>query len=53
VKGAVVLARTKPQAHFYIEQHWAELKDCDDVQFILKETDTAKVSQRFGSPLEP
>jgi hypothetical protein len=46
--------RTKPQAHFWIEQHWAELRDGDvvDVQFILKETDAAKISERFGNPLD-
>jgi hypothetical protein len=46
--------RTKKTAHFYIEQHWAELKDGDvvDVQFILKETGAPKVSERFGNPLE-
>jgi hypothetical protein len=41
-------ARTFPVAHQYIIDHWAELKDGDvvDVQFILGETKTPKVSER-------
>jgi hypothetical protein len=39
--------RTKKTAHWYIEQHWAELKDGDvvDVEFIQGETETAKLSE--------
>lgn len=44
--------RTKQNAHLYIEQHWRELKDGDviDVEFILGETASQKVSERFGYP---
>lgn len=40
--------RTKPRAHLFIEEHWHELKDGDviDVQFILGETISPKVSER-------
>jgi hypothetical protein len=40
--------RTKPYAHKYIEEHWHELKDGDvvDVEFILGETASPKVSER-------
>ena len=46
--------RTKGTAHHYIENHWADLKDgaVVDVQFILRETDAPKVSERVSSPLE-
>lgn len=46
-------ARTKPRAHLYIQEHWAELMDGDviDVQFILGETDKPKVSERESAPL--
>jgi hypothetical protein len=53
--------RTRPVAHQYIIEHWAELKDGDvvDVAFILGETEKPKVSERvsafafaaFGEPL--
>jgi hypothetical protein len=44
--------RTKPHAHAYIEQHWHELKDGDviDVEFILGETASPKVSERVSYP---
>ena len=40
--------RTKRTAHGYIEKNWSLLKDGDviDVQFILRETSTPKVSER-------
>ena len=42
--------RTYPVAHNYIIDHWAELADGDvvDVQFILGETQTPKVSERIA-----
>jgi hypothetical protein len=46
-------SRTKPRAHAYIGEHWAELKDGDvvDVEFILGETASPKVSERVGNPV--
>jgi hypothetical protein len=43
-KGA---ARTKPEAHRYIEKNWYTLADGDviDVQYILKETAAPKISE--------
>lgn len=43
------LARTMPVAHQYIYEHWPELADGDvvDVEFILGETATRKVSERI------
>jgi len=43
--------RTWPVAHNWIIDHWDELSDGDvvDVQFILKETTKAKVSEKFTS----
>jgi hypothetical protein len=45
--------RTKPYAHVYIEAHWHDLKDGDviDVEFILGETTSPKVSERAGYPV--
>lgn len=42
-------ARTKPNAHMFIEQNWHRLKDGDviDVEYILKETDEPKASERY------
>ena len=39
--------RTMGRAHLHIAEHWDELKDGDvvDVEFILGETDTPKVSE--------
>jgi hypothetical protein len=44
--------RTKPQAHKYIADHWRDLKDGDviDVQFILGETTSPKLSERQTVP---
>ncbi len=41
--------RTMQVAHQYIESHWAHLNDGDvvDVEYILKETDEPKVSERL------
>lgn len=41
--------RTWPVAHKFIIEHWAELRDGDvvDVEFILGERKTPKVSERF------
>ena len=41
--------RTMPQAHFYIETNWDNLKSGDviDVEFILGETEVPKVSERL------
>jgi hypothetical protein len=41
--------RTFPVSHNYIIDHWDELKDGDvvDVSFILGETTTKKISERF------
>ncbi len=41
--------RTYPVAHNYIIEHWAALRDGDvvDVEFILGETTTKKISERF------
>lgn len=40
--------RSKGHAHNYITEHWDELKDGDviDVQFILGEKPTKKISER-------
>lgn len=45
--------RTYPVAHKYIIEKWAHLKDGDvvDVSFILDETSTPKVSEKFSVPL--
>ena len=45
--------RTYPVAHNYIIEHWDELHDGDviDVQFILGETKSPKVSERVSAPL--
>jgi hypothetical protein len=45
--------RTFPVAHKYIIEHWDELRDGDvvDVQFILGETPTPKISERESVPL--
>jgi hypothetical protein len=42
--------RTKQVAHAYIQAHWHELKDGDvvDVEFILKESDQPKQSERIA-----
>lgn len=42
-------ARTISEAHKYIIEHWAELRDGDviDVEYILGETTAPKVSERF------
>jgi hypothetical protein len=42
--------RTKRVAHVYIEQHWHELADGDviDVQFLLGETPSKKISERHA-----
>jgi hypothetical protein len=41
--------RTKRTAHHYIAEHWLELWDGDvvDVEFILGETETPKISERL------
>lgn len=43
-------ARTYPVAQKYIEENWDSLKTGDvvDVEWILGERDTPKVSERFG-----
>jgi hypothetical protein len=45
--------RTKPVAHKYIIEHWSELKDGDvvDVEFILGESSTKKLSERVTAPI--
>lgn len=45
--------RTYPIAHNYIIEHWNELRDGDviDVQFILGETKSPKISERVSVPL--
>lgn len=45
-------SRTIGNAHNYITQHWAKLKDGDviDVQFILGETTVPKVSEAITAP---
>ena len=45
--------RTKRHAHNYIAENWHTLKDGDvvDVQFILGETQTPKLSERETAPL--
>lgn len=42
--------RTFPVAHKWIIEHWSELSDGDvvDVEFILGERTTPKISERFG-----
>ncbi len=44
--------RTYSTAHEYIIEHWSELVSGDvvDVEFILKETDHPKRSERYGHP---
>jgi hypothetical protein len=44
---------THKQAHIYIMEHWAELKDGDvvDVEFIIGLTSKPKVSEREGWPV--
>ena len=46
--------RTKPRAHLYIQEHWHELADGDviDIEFILGETNTKKLSEREGEAIE-
>lgn len=41
--------RTMGNAHLWVEQHWYELNDGDvvDVEFILGETTTKKISERL------
>jgi len=41
-------SRTMQVAHLHIEQHWDELVDEDviDVEYLLNETETKKVSER-------
>ncbi|SRR5260370_1352022 len=45
--------RTMQVAHQYIESHWDLLRDGSvvDVQYILKETDKPKVSERITAPV--
>ena len=45
--------RTKQTAHNYIRDHWHTITDGDviDVQYILGESDTIKVSERETEPL--
>lgn len=45
-------SRTHCAAHVYIEQHWWTLSDGDvvDVQYILGESSTKKVSERESWP---
>jgi hypothetical protein len=45
-------ARTWPEAHRWIEQHFDEINDGDvvDVEYLLGETDTPKISERFAFP---
>jgi hypothetical protein len=40
--------RTMPNAHLYIEENWHNLRDGDviDVEFILGETESKKLSER-------
>ena len=47
--------RTYPIAHAYILDHWHKLQDGDvvDVEFILGETPTKKISERFDRPGSP
>jgi hypothetical protein len=47
-------SRTKRNAHLYIQAHWSELCDGDviDVEFILGETASPKLSERVTVPLE-
>ena len=42
-------ARTLPEAHRWIENNWDKIKNEDviDVEFVLGETETCKVSERF------
>ena len=43
----------KVRAHDYIAEHWAELDDGDviDVEFILGEKPTKKISERETVPI--
>jgi hypothetical protein len=45
--------RTKGSAHRYIERNWSTIRDGDviDVQFILDETLSPKISERFTAPI--
>lgn len=45
--------RTKDTAHHFIRKNWHELRDGDviDVQHVLGETPTKKVSERLTCPL--
>lgn len=45
--------RTYQVAHGYIIQHWSQLKDGDvvDVEFILGETPSKKISERLTAPV--
>ena len=42
--------RTIRKAHFYIIEHWNELRDGDvvDVEFILGERDKPKIAERIA-----
>jgi hypothetical protein len=42
-------SRTKKVAHNYIAEHWHELRDGEviDVEFIIGESATKKISERF------
>ena len=44
--------RTFHVAHLYITEHWDKLDDGDvvDVEFILEETPSPKVSERMSAP---
>jgi hypothetical protein len=46
-------SRTKQVAHNYVAEHWAKLQDGDviDVEFILGETDKAKITERLTAPV--
>lgn len=46
-------SRTLPIAHDYITEHWDELRDGEvvDVQFIVGETGTKKISEREEWPV--
>jgi len=43
-------ARTMPNAHAFIQEHWRNLASGDvvDVQYILGETKVPKISERYG-----
>jgi hypothetical protein len=46
-------SRTLPRAHLYVTEHWSELHDGDviDIEFILGERDSPKVSESQGFPV--